>query len=300
MFRTNTCGELRLSDAGKDVTLAGWVQRVRKMGGMTFVDLRDRYGITQIVFNNELDAKLNEAANHLGREFVIQAKGKVSERTSKNPNMPTGDIEILATELNVLNPSEVPPFTIEDDTDGGDDIRMRYRYLDLRRNPVRRNLELRHRMTMEVRRYLDSKGFLEIETPMLVGSTPEGARDFVVPSRMNQGQFYALPQSPQTLKQLLMVSGMDRYFQIVKCFRDEDLRADRQPEFTQIDCEMSFIEQNDVIELFEGMAKHLFKEIRGIELTEPFIRMPWADAMKYYGSDKPDLRFDMRFVELMD
>ena len=300
MFRTNTCGELRLSDAGKDVTLAGWVQRVRKMGGMTFVDLRDRYGITQIVFNNELDAKLNEAANHLGREFVIQAKGKVSERTAKNPNMPTGDIEILATELNVLNPSEVPPFTIEDDTDGGDDIRMRYRYLDLRRNPVRSNLELRHRMTMEVRRYLDSKGFLEIETPMLVGSTPEGARDFVVPSRMNQGQFYALPQSPQTLKQLLMVSGMDRYFQIVKCFRDEDLRADRQPEFTQIDCEMSFIEQNDVIELFEGMAKHLFKEIRGIELTEPFIRMPWADAMKYYGSDKPDLRFDMRFVELMD
>ncbi|MDE6368542.1 MAG: aspartate--tRNA ligase, partial [Muribaculaceae bacterium] len=300
MFRTNTCGELRLTDAGKDVTLAGWVQRVRKMGGMTFVDLRDRYGITQIVFNNELDAKLNEAANHLGREFVIQAKGKVSERTSKNPHMPTGDIEILATELNILNPSEVPPFTIEDDTDGGDDIRMRYRYLDLRRNPVRRNLELRHRMTMEVRRYLDSKGFLEIETPMLVGSTPEGARDFVVPSRMNQGQFYALPQSPQTLKQLLMVSGMDRYFQIVKCFRDEDLRADRQPEFTQIDCEMSFIEQNDVIELFEGMAKHLFKEIRGIDLTEPFIRMPWADAMKYYGSDKPDLRFDMRFVELMD
>ncbi len=300
MFRTNTCGELRLSDAGREVTLAGWVQRVRKMGGMTFVDLRDRYGITQIVFNNDLDVKLNEAANHLGREFVIQIKGKVAERTSKNPNMPTGDIEILATELNVLNPSEVPPFTIEDETDGGDDIRMRYRYLDLRRNPVRRNLELRHRMTMEVRRYLDSKGFLEIETPMLVGSTPEGARDFVVPSRMNQGQFYALPQSPQTLKQLLMVSGMDRYFQIVKCFRDEDLRADRQPEFTQIDCEMSFIEQNDVIELFEGMAKHLFKEIRGIDLTEPFIRMPWADAMKYYGSDKPDIRFDMRFVELMD
>lgn len=300
MFRTNTCGELRLSDAGKNVTLAGWVQRVRKMGGMTFVDLRDRYGITQIVFNNELDAALNEAANHLGREFVIQVKGAVSERTSKNPNMPTGDIEILASELNILNPSEIPPFTIEDESDGGDDIRMRYRYLDLRRNPVRRNLELRHRMTMEVRRYLDSKGFLEIETPMLVGSTPEGARDFVVPSRMNQGQFYALPQSPQTLKQLLMVAGMDRYFQIVKCFRDEDLRADRQPEFTQIDCEMSFIEQNDIIGLFEGMAKHLFKEIRGIELTEPFIRMPWADAMKYYGSDKPDLRFDMRFVELMD
>jgi len=300
MFRTNTCGELRLNDAGRNVTLAGWVQRVRKMGGMTFVDLRDRYGITQIVFNNEIDADLNEAANHLGREFVIQIKGKVAERTSKNPNMPTGDIEILASELNILNPSEIPPFTIEDETDGGDDIRMRYRYLDLRRNPVRRNLELRHRMTMEIRRYLDSKGFLEIETPMLVGSTPEGARDFVVPSRMNQGQFYALPQSPQTLKQLLMVSGMDRYFQIVKCFRDEDLRADRQPEFTQIDCEMSFIEQNDVIELFEGMAKHLFKEIRGIELAEPFIRMPWADAMKYYGSDKPDIRFDMRFVELMD
>ena len=300
MFRTNTCGELRLADAGKRTTLAGWVQRVRKMGGMTFVDLRDRYGITQIVFNNEHDAALNDAANRLGREFVVQVEGNVAERTSKNPNMPTGDIEVLADTLTVLNPSEVPPFTIEDESDGGDDIRMRYRYLDLRRGCVRRNLELRHRMTMEVRRYLDSKGFLEIETPMLVGSTPEGARDFVVPSRMNPGQFYALPQSPQTLKQLLMVSGMDRYFQIVKCFRDEDLRADRQPEFTQIDCEMSFIEQNDVIELFEGMAKHLFKEIRGIELNEPFMRMPWADAMKYYGSDKPDLRFGMRFVELMD
>ena len=300
MFRTNTCGELRLSDAGKEVTLAGWVQRSRKMGGMTFVDMRDRYGITQIVFNDELDKALNDAAGHLGREYVIQVKGTVAERTSKNPNIPTGDIEILAKELNILNPSEVPPFTIENDTDGGDDLRMKYRYLDLRREAVRRNLELRHKMTMEVRRYLDSKGFLEIETPMLVGSTPEGARDFVVPSRMNRGQFYALPQSPQTLKQLLMVSGMDRYFQIVKCFRDEDLRADRQPEFTQIDCEMSFIEQNDVIELFEGMAKHLFKEIRGIELTEPFIRMPWADAMKYYGSDKPDLRFGMRFVEIKD
>ena len=300
MFRTNTCGELRLSDAGKEVTLAGWVQRSRKMGGMTFVDMRDRYGITQIVFNDELDKALNDAAGHLGREYVIQVKGTVAERTSKNPNMPTGDIEILARELNILNPSEVPPFTIENDTDGGDDLRMKYRYLDLRREAVRRNLELRHKMTMEVRRYLDSKGFLEIETPMLVVSTPEGARDFVVPSRMNRGQFYALPQSPQTLKQLLMVSGMDRYFQIVKCFRDEDLRADRQPEFTQIDCEMSFIEQNDVIELFEGMAKHLFKEIRGIELTEPFIRMPWADAMKYYGSDKPDLRFGMRFVEIKD
>jgi aspartyl-tRNA synthetase len=300
MFRTNTCGELRIADAGKTVTLAGWVQRTRRMGGMTFVDLRDRYGLTQVVFNIEHDADLNEAANHLGREFVVQVSGTVAERTAKNPNLPTGDIEIIADRLTILNPSEVPPFTIEDESDGGDDLRMRYRYLDLRRAPVRRNLELRHRMTMEVRRYLDSKGFLEIETPMLVGSTPEGARDFVVPSRMNPGQFYALPQSPQTLKQLLMVSGMDRYFQIVKCFRDEDLRADRQPEFTQIDCEMSFIEQNDVIELFEGMAKHLFKEIRGIELTEPFIRMPWADAMKYYGSDKPDIRFGMRFVELMD
>ena len=300
MYRTNTCGELRLADAGKKVTLAGWVQRVRKMGGMTFVDLRDRYGITQVVTNVEHDAALNESANRLGREFVVQITGTVAERTSKNPSLPTGDIEIIADTVTVLNPSEVPPFTIEDESDGGDDIRMRDRYLDLRRNPVRRNLELRHRMTMEVRRYLDSKGFLEIETPMLVGSTPEGARDFVVPSRMNPGQFYALPQSPQTLKQLLMVSGMDRYFQIVKCFRDEDLRADRQPEFTQIDCEMSFVEQEDVIELFEGMAKHLFKEIRGIELNEPFLRMPWADAMKYYGSDKPDIRFGMRFVELMD
>ena len=299
MFRTNTCGELRMENVGQQVTLAGWVQRVRRMGGMVFVDLRDRYGITQVVFLSEDNAELTEQANHLGREYVVQVKGRVAERTAKNPNMPTGDIEIMASEFTVLNPSEVPPFTIEDESDGGDDLRMRYRYLDLRRNPVRRNLELRHRMTMEVRRYLDSKGFLEIETPMLVGSTPEGARDFVVPSRMNPGQFYALPQSPQTLKQLLMVSGMDRYFQIVKCFRDEDLRADRQPEFTQIDCEMSFIEQNDVIELFEGMAKHLFKVIRGIEINEPFLRMTWADAMKYYGSDKPDLRFDMRFVELM-
>ncbi len=300
MFRTNTCGELRLADAGREVTLAGWVQRVRKMGGMTFVDLRDRYGITQVVFNTEHDSALNDAANRLGREFVIQIRGKVAERTTKNPQLPTGDIEIIADELNILNTSEVPPFTIEDVSDGGDDIRMRYRYLDIRRNPVRRNLELRHRMTMEVRRYLDSKGFLEIETPMLIGSTPEGARDFVVPSRMNPGQFYALPQSPQTLKQLLMVSGMDRYFQIVKCFRDEDLRADRQPEFTQIDCEMSFVEQNDIIELFEGMAKHLFKQMLGIEFNEPWQRMTWADAMKYYGSDKPDLRFDMKFVELMD
>ena len=300
MFRTETCGNLRIGDAGRQVTLAGWVQRVRKMGGMTFLDLRDRYGITQIVFNDEHDEALNEQANRLGREYVVQVKGMVAERTAKNTHIPTGDIEVLADSLTILNPSEVPPFTIEDNTYGGDDLRMRYRYLDLRRPCVRQNLELRHRMTMEVRRYLDSKGFLEIETPMLVGSTPEGARDFVVPSRMNPGQFYALPQSPQTLKQLLMVSGMDRYFQIVKCFRDEDLRADRQPEFTQIDCEMSFVEQNDIIELFEGMAKHLFKELRGVELTEPFQRMPWADAMKYYGSDKPDLRFGMKFVEVDD
>ena len=300
MFRSNTCGELRLADAGRKVTLAGWVQRVRKMGGMTFLDLRDRYGITQVVFNTEHDSALNEAANKLGREYVVQVTGTVAERQAKNAQLPTGDIEIIADEMRILNPSEVPPFTIEDESDGGDDIRMRYRYLDLRRTPVRKNLELRHKMTMEVRRYLDSKGFLEIETPMLVGSTPEGARDFVVPSRMNPGQFYALPQSPQTLKQLLMVAGMDRYFQIVKCFRDEDLRADRQPEFTQIDCEMSFVEQNDIIELFEGMAKHLFKTMRGIEFTEPWQRMSWADAMKYYGSDKPDLRFGMKFVELMD
>ena len=300
MYRTKTCGELRLSNVGEVVTLAGWVQRTRKMGGMTFVDLRDRYGITQLVFNNEQDEALCEAANHLGREFVIQVTGKVSERSSKNANIPTGDIEIIVDALTVLTKSDVPPFTIEDNTDGGDDLRMKYRYLDLRRNCVRKNLELRHKMTMEVRRYLDEKGFLEVETPMLIGSTPEGARDFVVPSRMNPGQFYALPQSPQTLKQLLMVSGFDRYFQIVKCFRDEDLRADRQPEFTQIDCEMSFVEQEDVINIFEGMAKHLFKELRGVELNEPFLRMTWADAMKYYGSDKPDLRFGMKFVELMD
>lgn len=300
MYRTNTCGELRLADAGKTVTLAGWVQRVRKMGGMTFIDLRDRYGITQIVFDNSTDAALCEQANHVGREFVVRVTGTVAERQSKNPHLPTGDIEIISTALEVLNPSEVPPFTIEDESDGGDDLRMKYRYLDLRRPIVRKNLELRHKMAMEVRRYLDSKGFLEIETPMLVGSTPEGARDFVVPSRMNPGQFYALPQSPQTLKQLLMVSGMDRYFQIVKCFRDEDLRADRQPEFTQIDCEMSFVSQEDIITLFEGMAKNLFKEIRGIEINEPFKRMPWSEAMRLYGSDKPDLRFGMEFVELMD
>ena len=300
MYRSHTCGELRISDVNKQVTLAGWVQRSRKMGGMTFIDLRDRYGITQLVFNEEVNAELCERATRLGREFVIQVKGTVNERFSKNQHIPTGDIEIIVSELDVLNSSLTPPFTIEENTDGGDDIRMKYRYLDLRRANVRSNLELRHKMTIEVRKYLDSQGFIEVETPILVGSTPEGARDFVVPSRMNPGQFYALPQSPQTLKQLLMVSGFDRYFQIAKCFRDEDLRADRQPEFTQIDCEMSFVEQDDVINLFEGMAKYLFKEIRGVEMNEPFMRMPWADAMKYYGSDKPDLRFGMKFVELMD
>ena len=300
MYRSHTCGELRISDVNKQVTLAGWVQRSRKMGGMTFIDLRDRYGITQLVFNEEVNAELCERANRLGREFVIQVKGTVNERFSKNQHIPTGDIEIIVSELDVLNSSLTPPFTIEENTDGGDDIRMKYRYLDLRRANVRSNLELRHKMTIEVRKYLDSQGFIEVETPILIGSTPEGARDFVVPSRMNPGQFYALPQSPQTLKQLLMVSGFDRYFQIAKCFRDEDLRADRQPEFTQIDCEMSFVEQDDVINLFEGMAKYLFKEIRGVEMNEPFMRMPWADAMKYYGSDKPDLRFGMKFVELMD
>ena len=300
MYRSHTCGELRISDVNKQVTLAGWVQRSRKMGGMTFIDLRDRYGITQLVFNEEVNAELCERANRLGREFVIQVKGTVNERFSKNQHIPTGDIEIIVSELDILNSSLTPPFTIEENTDGGDDIRMKYRYLDLRRANVRSNLELRHKMTIEVRKYLDSQGFIEVETPILVGSTPEGARDFVVPSRMNPGQFYALPQSPQTLKQLLMVSGFDRYFQIAKCFRDEDLRADRQPEFTQIDCEMSFVEQDDVINLFEGMAKYLFKEIRGVEMNEPFMRMPWADAMKYYGSDKPDLRFGMKFVELMD
>lgn len=300
MYRTHTCGELRISDVNNQVTLAGWVHRSRKMGGMTFVDLRDRYGVTQLVFNEETNADLCDKANKLGREFVIQIVGTVNERYNKNANIPTGDVEIIVTELNILNASLTPPFTIEDNTDGGDDIRMKYRYLDLRRNNVRANLELRHKMTIEVRSYLDKLGFLEVETPVLVGSTPEGARDFVVPSRMNPGQFYALPQSPQTLKQLLMVSGFDRYFQIVKCFRDEDLRADRQPEFTQIDCEMSFVDQEDIINTFEGLSKHLFKSILNIEINEPFQRITWHDAMKYYGSDKPDLRFGMRFVELMD
>ncbi len=300
MYRTHTCGELRIENVGQSVTLAGWVQRVRKMGGMTFVDLRDRYGITQLVFNSETNQELNERANKLGREYVIQIVGTVNERYSKNANIPTGDIEIIVNELNQLNASEVPPFTIEDQSDGGDDIRMKYRYLDLRRSCVRKNLELRHRMCIEVRNYLSNLGFLEVETPMLIGSTPEGARDFVVPSRMNPGQFYALPQSPQTLKQLLMVAGFDRYFQIVKCFRDEDLRADRQPEFTQIDCEMSFVTQEDIIQTFEGMAKHLFKTLRGVEINEPFLRLPWAEAMRRFGSDKPDMRFGMEFVELMD
>ena len=300
MYRTNTCGELRLSDSGKDVVVAGWVQRSRKMGGMTFIDLRDRYGITQLVFNEADDKALCDEANKLGREFCIQVKGVVSERQSKNPKMDTGDIEIIAKELNVLSTSLTPPFTIEDSTDGGDDIRMKYRYLDLRRPSVRYNLELRHRMTILIRNFLDNQKFIEVETPILIGSTPEGARDFVVPSRMNPGQFYALPQSPQTLKQLLLVAGFDRYFQIAKCFRDEDLRADRQPEFTQVDCEMSFVDQDDVINLFEEMCRMLFKEIRGVELPKPLQQMTWHEAMRKYGSDKPDLRFGMEFVEFMD
>ena len=300
MYRTNTCGEIRISDVGKQVTLAGWVQRVRKMGGMTFVDLRDRYGLTQLVFNEATDKELCDSANKLGREFCVQVCGEVSERENKNKNIPTGDIEIKVAKLNVLSESMTPPFTIEDQTDGGDDIRMKYRYLDLRRTPVRSNLELRHRMTILIRNFLDAQNFIEVETPILIGSTPEGARDFVVPSRMNPGQFYALPQSPQTLKQLLMVSGFDRYFQIAKCFRDEDLRADRQPEFTQIDCEMSFVDQEDVLDIFEGMSRHLFKEVLGVELPEKLPQMTWHDAMRLYGSDTPDLRFGMEFVELDD
>lgn len=303
MYRDKTCGELRLSNAGEKVTIAGWVQRSRKMGGMTFVDVRDRYGITQVVFNTSENVDENalfNASNALGREYVVQISGTVAERTSKNKNIPTGEVEIVAENLKVLNKSEIPPFTIEDNTDGGDDLRMKYRYLDLRRPSVRKNLELRHKMAFEIRRYLDSQGFLEIETPILVKSTPEGARDFVVPSRMNPGEFYALPQSPQLFKQLLMVSGFDRYFQIAKCFRDEDLRADRQPEFTQIDCEMSFVEQEDVIEMFEGLVKHIFKYVKDIDFKESFPRMTWNDAMRLYGSDKPDIRFGMQFVELTD
>ena len=301
MYRTTTCGALRLSNVGEQVTLAGWVQKARRMGGMTFIDLRDRYGITQLVFN---EAHVGEAlvseAEKLGREYVIQITGEVTERENKNPKLATGDIEISVKTLRVLNPAEVPPFTIEDDTDGGDDLRMKYRYLDLRRGCVRSNLELRHRFALAVRRYLDAEGFLEVETPVLIKSTPEGARDFVVPSRMNPNQFYALPQSPQTFKQLLMVSGFDRYFQIVKCFRDEDLRADRQPEFTQIDCEMSFVEQEDVLNIFEGMTRFLFKELLDLDIQTPFPRMSWHEAMKRYGSDKPDTRFGMEFVELKE
>ena len=299
MYRTKTCGELRLADTGKEVTLSGWVQRSRKMGGMTFVDLRDRYGITQLVFNEAEDAALCGEANKLGREFCIQAKGIVNERQSKNDKIETGDVEIIVKELNVLSPALTPPFTIEDNTDGGDELRMKYRYLDLRRATVRKNMELRHKMTIMIRNFLDAQNFMEVETPILIGSTPEGARDFVVPSRMNPGQFYALPQSPQTLKQLLMIAGFDRYFQIAKCFRDEDLRADRQPEFTQVDCEMSFVDQDYVINMFEEMCRVLFREIRGVELPK-LEQMPWQEAMKRFGSDKPDLRFGMEFVELMD
>ncbi len=300
MYRTKTCGELRIENVGQTVTLAGWVQGVHNLGALTFVDLRDRYGITQLAFNEDAPEALKEQAGHLGREFVVQATGVVAERYSKNPKLDTGDIEIIVSELNIISESQTPPFTIEDNTDGGDELRMKYRYLDLRRPVVRKNLELRHKMTILIRNFLDSKQFIEVETPILIGSTPEGARDFVVPSRMNPGQFYALPQSPQTLKQLLMVSGFDRYFQIAKCFRDEDLRADRQPEFTQIDCEMSFVDQDDVINIFEDMARHLFKEVRGVELPAKLRQMTWQEAMQKYGSDKPDLRFGMEFVELMD
>ena len=297
MHRTNTCGELTIADLGKTVTLSGWVQKSRDLGGMTFIDVRDRYGITQLTFNSDDDDSLRASARELGREYVIKVTGTVIERSSKNLKIPTGEIEIKVSSLEILNSAKTPPFTIEDETDGGEDIRMKFRYLDLRRNPVRENLILRHKTAQEVRRFLDEQNFLEVETPVLIKSTPEGARDFVVPSRMNAGEFYALPQSPQTFKQLLMVSGFDRYFQIVKCFRDEDLRADRQPEFTQIDCEMSFVEQEDVLNIFEGLAKHIFKKIKNIDLGE-VPRMTYADAMRLYGSDKPDIRFGMQFVEL--
>ena len=298
MYRSHTCGELRIEDVGKTVVLAGWVQRSRDLGGMTFLDLRDRYGLTQLAFNMETNAILGEQARKLGREFVIQASGTVIERSSKNKNITTGDVEITVTELKILNTSKLPPFTIEDETDGGDELRMQYRYLDLRRAPVLQKLRLRNQVALETRKYLDSKEFIDVETPVLIKSTPEGARDFVVPSRMNEGQFYALPQSPQTFKQLLMVSGFDRYYQIVKCFRDEDLRADRQPEFTQIDCEMAFVEQNDILEMFEGLIKYLFRTVRGVELVETFPRMTYAEAMEKYGSDKPDIRFGMEFIDL--
>lgn len=300
MYRTHTCGELRIADVGKTVTLAGWVQKSRKLGGMTFIDLRDRYGITQLTVDAAADAALVEAASSLGREYVIQAAGTVIERQSKNPKMPTGDIEISLSGINILNKAQTPPFTIEDESDGGEELRAKYRYLDLRRNPLKKALELRHRIAHEVRNYLDGQGFLEIETPYLIKSTPEGARDFVVPSRMNPGQFYALPQSPQTFKQLLMVAGYDRYFQIVRCFRDEDLRADRQPEFTQIDCEMSFVERDDVLDTFEGMMRTLFKNVLNIDIPNPIPRMSWFDAMDYYGSDKPDIRFGMTIHEISD
>ncbi|HEU4717657.1 MAG TPA: aspartate--tRNA ligase [Bacteroidia bacterium] len=299
MLRTHTCGELRLADAGKKVTLCGWIQVSRDFGGLTFVDLRDRYGITQLSFNMAVNADLCEQARKLGREFVVQVSGEVRERENKNPKIPTGEIEIVVSGLNILNGAKTPPFTIEDETDGGDDLRMKFRYLDIRRNPVRESLLLRHRLAQETRKYLSDQEFIEVETPVLIKSTPEGARDFVVPSRMNPGQFYALPQSPQTFKQLLMVAGMDRYFQLVKCFRDEDLRADRQPEFTQIDCEMSFVERADILGMFEGLVRHLFKTVKGIDIgTLP--HMTYADAAKYYGSDKPDTRFEMKFVELND
>ncbi|WP_301709899.1 aspartate--tRNA ligase, partial [uncultured Alistipes sp.] len=300
MYRTHTCGCLRAENVNQTVTLAGWVQKVRNLGAMTFIDLRDRYGITQIVVEEHSPVDVREAAARLGREFVVQVTGRVLERSSKNPRMATGDVEVTAGKLTILNEAQTPPFTIEEVSDGGDDLRMKYRYLDLRRAPLQRNMILRHKMAQEIRRFLDSEGFLEIETPYLVGSTPEGARDFVVPSRMNPNQFYALPQSPQTLKQLLMVAGYDRYFQIVRCFRDEDLRADRQPEFTQIDCEMSFVEQEDILEVFERWAKHMFRHVMGIEFTEPFRRMPWIEAMEKYGSDKPDLRFGMEFADVTD
>ena len=299
MLRTHTCGELSISNKNQEVTLSGWVQRSRDLGGMTFIDLRDRYGITQLVFNMETNPDLCEQARKLGREFVLQVKGIVAERSNKNNKIPTGEIEIIVQEFKVLNASKTPPFTIEDNTDGGDELRMKYRYLDLRRNIIKQNMELRHKLSIIIRNYMNDKEFMEIETPYLINSTPEGARDFVVPSRMNPNQFYALPQSPQTFKQLLMVAGYDRYFQIVRCFRDEDLRADRQPEFTQIDCEMSFVEQEDILNLFEGLIKHLFKEIKQKEFSN-FPRLTWADAMKYYGSDKPDIRFGMKFVELND
>ncbi len=300
MYRTHTCGELRIADVGKTVTLAGWVQKSRKLGGMTFIDLRDRYGITQLTVDAAADASLVETASSLGREYVIQAAGTVIERQSKNPKMPTGDIEISLSGINILNRAQTPPFTIEDESDGGEELRAKYRYLDLRRNPLKKALELRHRIAHEVRNYLDGQGFLEIETPYLIKSTPEGARDFVVPSRMNPGQFYALPQSPQTFKQLLMVAGYDRYFQIVRCFRDEDLRADRQPEFTQIDCEMSFVERDDVLDTFEGMMRTLFKNVMNIDIPNPIPRMSWFDAMDHYGSDKPDIRFGMTIHEISD